>query len=152
MQRQELKNVIQLRLRSWLADTSILDSALSKDLSQAGVARRGECNNQRHVLLSDARDETQTTTPLSSRPIRSKTAFVSTLVPNMSSGRLDPSPRTPEFIHFFAATASFSNRERASSYTAINATKRSLSPALSRFNDVVPVSYTHLTLPTIYSV
>lgn len=75
--------------------------------------------------------ESHTSPPLSSRPIRSKTASVSTLVPNMSSGRLEPSPRTLEFIHLFALTASFSNRERAAPYTAINATRRSLSVLFS---------------------
>ena len=61
------------------------------------------------------RAQAQTTTPLSSLPISSKTAFVSILVPNMSRGRFSPRPCTGEFIHFAAATVSFSYRERASS-------------------------------------
>jgi hypothetical protein len=50
----------------------------------------------------------------------------------MSIGRLEPSPRTGEHIHFVAADTPSSNKDRACPKTAINPTKRSLSTVFKR--------------------
>lgn len=76
--------------------------------------------------------ESHTKTPLCSRPIKSSTAFVSTLVLNISTGRFEPSPRAGELIRSVVAVTSSSNRVKAFSKTAINAIKRSLSTVLKR--------------------
>jgi len=95
---------------------------------------QSKCSTSRHIERCVRRcpDESHTSTALSSRPIRSMTASVSTLVLIISRGRFEPSPRTGVLIHSVAAATSFPKRERASSKTATNATRRSLSTVLNR--------------------
>ncbi len=100
---------------------------------RAGLTREGAIAKIATALQpTRPSSESHTSTPLFSRPIRSKTAFASTLVPSISSGHFDPSPRTGELIHFVAAALSFSKRERASSNRLTNATRRSLSTESNR--------------------
>lgn len=104
------------------------------EIVEVSGSQSARCSTSQHIErgVKPWPDESHTSTVLSSRPIRSMTAFVSTLVLIISRGRFEPSPRTGVLIHSVAAATSSSNRVKAFSKTAINATKRSLSKELNR--------------------